>query len=281
MIKASHILFFLLPLTPAFAQLPGEGDYPHREVIFTDSAQAAGGFWIFEPAGPRPDSAALVVFLHGFGDFNPMIYGQWFRHLARKGNVVVVPRYQTGLWDPKRSEFTGTAAHAIRKALQYLDQNSEIRLKAERPVFIGHSYGGVLAANMAIQYRELGVPKPAAIMLCQPGTNVLTGGRLPEYQGFPDDLKLLVIVSQNDPVVGRRFGKMIYNAASNVASRDLLLMRSDPRLETGHSACYAVDLTFDNGVRTFSARNALSRPTVDAADFDVLWKLADGLISHL
>ncbi|MBK6901997.1 MAG: alpha/beta fold hydrolase [Saprospirales bacterium] len=276
----SHAQAPLQPSQPT--QGPGGSEYPYEEIVFIDSAQTAGGYWICKPANPGPDSAAVVVFLHGFGCFNPMIYGQWIRHLARKGHVVLMPRYQDELWEPHRSDFTDTAAHAIQKALRYLEEQGDLKLKLDKPIFIGHSYGGVLAANLAIKYAELGIPKPAALMLCQPGTNFFPGGRLPDYRGLPDDLNLLILLSQNDQLVSRRFGKKVYRCASNVSKRDMLLMREDhrgrPPLAAGHRACHATDPAFDNGIRTFSARYALFHIPTDAADYYGFWKLGDALI---
>ncbi|MEZ4892408.1 MAG: hypothetical protein R2778_05270 [Saprospiraceae bacterium] len=57
-------------------------------------ATTADGYWLFEPADPKPDSAEVVVFLHGYGAYNPMAYGKWIKHLVAKGNIVIYPRYQ-------------------------------------------------------------------------------------------------------------------------------------------------------------------------------------------
>ncbi|MBK7410866.1 MAG: alpha/beta hydrolase [Saprospirales bacterium] len=263
-------------------QGPGGSAYFHEEVRFIDSAQIAGGYWIFIPDSPQPDTAGVVVFLHGFGCFNPMIYGKWISHLVRKGNVVIMPRYQERLWRPRARDFTDRAASGIRGALACLEKETGITVQVEKIVFIGHSYGGVLAANLALQYESWNIPKPAALLLCQPGTNFFPGGLLPEYRDFPADLKLLVVIAKNDMLVGRQFSKQICRAATGLPDRDILLLSPDrhgrPPLVAGHRACHATDPAFDNGVRTFSARYALFHIPTDADDYYVFWKLADALI---
>ena len=271
------------PLQPGQSdQGPGGSAYMHEHVRIVDSAQMAGGYWIFIPDSPQLDTAEVVVFLHGFGCFNPMIYGEWINHLVRKGNVVIMPRYQETLWRPRTRDFTDRAACGIRDALSYLGKESGMTLRLEKPVFIGHSYGAVLATNLTLQYTSWNIPKPAALMLCQPGTNFFPGGLLPEYRNFPEELKLLVIIAKNDMLVGLRFSKRIYRATADLPDCDFLLLSPDrhghPHLAAGHRACHATEPAFDNGVRTFSARYALLHIPTDAADYYCFWKLADALI---
>ncbi|HMN90953.1 MAG TPA: hypothetical protein PKD70_08160, partial [Saprospiraceae bacterium] len=90
------LLFSWLPFLPMWAHAPnavqppvqatagpGGSAYAHEEVIFRDFANQSDGYWLFEPAAPGPDSAHVVVFLHGYGAYNPMIYGAWIRHLVQ------------------------------------------------------------------------------------------------------------------------------------------------------------------------------------------------------
>jgi pimeloyl-ACP methyl ester carboxylesterase len=236
-----------------------------------DAAQTAGGYWIFEPSHPRPDTAPVVFFLHGFGCFNPMIYGEWIRHLARKGNVVIMPRYQDDLCKPSSTDFMEKAALGIRRALADLEARSDIALQLDRPLFIGHSYGGVVSANLAYFHESLGIPKPAAMLLCQPGVNVFRGGRIRAYKPFSEGTKTVVVISRFDHLAGRKIGKKIFGANAHQPHSALI------SIGPGHRACHAADPALDNDVRTFSARYALFRVTTDATDYNVFWKLADAL----
>jgi pimeloyl-ACP methyl ester carboxylesterase len=247
-----------------------------------DSAQEAGGFWIYQPAEVLPDTAPLVIFLHGFGCYNPMIYGKWIRHLVGKGNVVIMPRYQDRLLQPRAREFSAIVAGGIHKAMNYLRQHSATPVALDRPVLIGHSYGGVLAADLLLHFSEKNLPKPAAALICQAGTNIFRGGRIKNFEGFPGDVNLLLVMAKNDLLVSRRISKQIYRHTAHLNNRDMLILNPDrhgrPPLAAGHRACHATDPAFDNGVRTFSARYALFHIPTDAADYNGYWKLADALI---
>jgi alpha-beta hydrolase superfamily lysophospholipase len=243
-------------------------------MIMTDSAAASGGYWIFEPDQPRADSAPVVLFLHGFGCYNPMIYGEWIRHLVRKGNVVIMPRYQDRLLSPHSRDFQDVAALGIRRALAELEARGKTRLQWERTLFIGHSYGGVISARLALDHQSLGIPKPAAILLCQPGINIFRGGRIKEYRPFPEGAKAVIILSRFDFLAGQGVGKKIYRANAHLPDTELITIRP------GHRACHATDPALDNGVRTFSARYALYRISTDETDYGVFWKIADKLLMN-
>ena len=56
---------------------------------------------MFEPIDPEPLSAPLAIILHGYGEYSG--YDQMYeliRHTVRTGNVVIYPRWQTGLASP-------------------------------------------------------------------------------------------------------------------------------------------------------------------------------------
>lgn len=283
--------FFLIPLffqaqrpvQPAQPfEGPGGSEYVFEDILVTDSSWYAGGFWVFQPGMSTTDSLPVVIFFHGFGCYNPMIYGEWIRHLVRKGNVVVMPRYQERLLRPRSGEFSAKAAQGVRRGIEALRARGGA-YQTDRPVFIGHSYGAVLAADLAQHYDQHGIPKPAGVMLCQAGTNIFKGGRLKEFDGFSKDLKMMIVLAKNDLLVGRGFSKKVFRATAHLENRDMLMLAPDghgrPRLLAGHRACHAPDLFFDNGVRTFSARYALFHTSSDAADFFCFWKLGDALIN--
>jgi len=79
------------PLQPASG--PGGSDYAHSAVTFYNYASQPDGFFIFEPSSPAPDSANVVVFIHGLNIVNPYLYGAWINHLVKHGNIVIYPKY--------------------------------------------------------------------------------------------------------------------------------------------------------------------------------------------
>ncbi|MEM9921124.1 MAG: alpha/beta hydrolase [Bacteroidota bacterium] len=261
---------------------PGGAVYQSRDVVFTDRSQEVDGYWLYEPDNPRMDSAHVIVFVHGYGAMNPMIYGGWIKHLVRKGNIVIFPRYQKNLFSPPPEDFPYNTAKAIKDALAFLDTTDHIKPITRHLTLVGHSYGGVISANLAVNYDDLGIPKPKAIFLCTPGSGPFKGAVLPDYGGLPEDLKLLVMVSDRDRVVGDKFGLRVFNTAPQVATRNFIRQypdkHGDPNIDASHSEPYFLDEEFDSGLRNITARRALYIGKKNAVDYFGYWKLLDAMI---
>ena len=285
--------FYSLLLTFSFGEVflsvdrpetgPGSSNYQHQDVLFQNFAEEADGYWLFEPIDPKPDSAPIVVFSHGYGAYNPMIYGQWIRHLVQKGNIVIYPRYQKNLFIPKPKDFGKNAAKAIRDAIIELQSDGHVRPILDDLVLVGHSYGGVISADLAANYEAYGIPKPKAAMLCAPGTGILKGGRLETYQNMPKELKLLIFVEENDRIVGDEFAQLVFETATNTPNRNLIIHYKDKhegkKLRAKHNECYAIDWSFDSGNRNITARRALGMEQLNEVDFYGYWKLLDALMA--
>ena len=261
---------------------PGSPSYIHNEVKVIDHAQEADGYWIYEPASPVPEKANVVVFVHGYGGYNPMIYGKWIKHLVKKGNIVIYPRYQKNNWSPRPPKFVKNVAIGVKNALKYLDKKSTIQPILENLSFVGHSYGGVISANLAINFEAHQIPKLQSIMLVSPGSGPFTGGVLDSYEAIPADVKMLVMVSDNDMTVGDKLGIRIYETATNAPQRNFIRQYHDnsisPAHYAGHNESYSVDLEFDNGIRNFTAKRALRMGRIDNVDYFGYWKLFDALL---
>ena len=261
---------------------PGGSNYVHEEVLMHDFAQEEDGYWLFEPANPQPDSAHLVVFIHGYGAINPMIYGGWIKHLVRKGNLVVFPRYQKSLFKPSTEHFVPNVARAIRDAIHQIDTSRGVKVKDSSIALVGHSYGGTIAANLAVHYDSLMIPKPNATFLCSPGTGPFKGGLLDSYEGMPADLKLLIMVSKDDKTVGDKLGVKIFETATQTKQRNLIRQRADrygtPAMTAGHNECYSLDEAFDCGIDNLSTKRARHKGKVDMVDYFGYWKLLDALL---
>ncbi|MEO1516424.1 MAG: alpha/beta hydrolase [Bacteroidota bacterium] len=262
---------------------PGGGAYQHSDFRVTDASQEADGYWLYEPDAPRPDSAHVIVFTHGYGALNPMIYGGWIRHLVRKGNIVIFPRYQKNLLAPPPEEFPANVATAIRNALLRLDSADHVRPITRDFSLVGHSYGGVISANLGVHYASLGIPQPKAMLLCSPGSGPFKGAVLNRYDSLPPDLKILIMVSERDHVVGDKFGKLVFNTAPQVKMRNLLRQYPDshgsPSIDAGHNESYFLDEEFDSGLRNMTTRRAMRIGSKNAVDYFGYWKLFDALLS--
>lgn len=270
----------VLPAQPE--EGPGGMEYPFGEVTFHDFADKPDGYWLFEPRDPVPDSARVVVFLHGYGGYNPMIYGAWIRHLVRRGNIVIYPRYQRNVVFPRPNKFADNVATAIRDARQELETGDHVQPIWDNIAYVGHSYGGVIISDLAINWQSYGIPKPEGAMICSSGTAMFKGGLLEDYSSMPADLKLIIFVSENDGVVGDEFSLKVFEEATMTLNRVLLRQYSDDYgdvpIKDGHRQPYALDTTFDTGVRNYTARKALRVSTLDPVDYNGYWKVFDSLL---
>lgn len=263
---------------------PGGADYTHCTLAYFDAASQADGYWLFEPRDPKPDSANVIVFMHGYGAYNPMAYGKWIKHLVAKGNIVIYPRYQKNLLTPRPGGFPENAAKGIRDALALLQTGDHVRPRLQQVVYIGHSYGGVILTNLGVHWESFGIPKPAAMLLAEPGSGPLKGARLAQYGGLPSDLNLLIIVGEDDYVVGQEFGVLVFETAVNTPNRNLILQRRDTDghrwILSTHSEPYCYDLDFDTGLRNYTVRRVFQTSRLNEVDFNCYWKLGDALIEY-
>ena len=261
---------------------PGGAFYPHDSLIIHNFAEFQDGYWLYEPVSPKPQKANVVVFMHGYGAYNPMIYGAWIKHLVLKGNIVIFPRYQKNLFTPSTDKFVENAAKGIRDALTLLQQGDHVRPNIDQISLVGHSYGGVISANLGVNYKKLDIPYPHAIMLCSPGTGPFRGGLLDDYEAMPSTTKLLVLVSENDKTVGDKIGRLVFETAEHVEKRNFLRQLEDkhgqPKITASHNESYALDELFDSGDWNVSTKRAVRKGTIDAMDYYGYWKLFDALL---
>lgn len=261
---------------------PGGMTYVHEEVLFQDFADEPDGYWLFEPASPKPDSAHVVVFNHGYGGYNPMIYGQWIRHLVRKGNIVIFPRYQKNLLSPGTKKFAPNIATGIRDALVELDTGDHVKPITRQLVLIGHSYGGVISTYLGVKYEAFGLPQPKGVLACNPGTGIFKGGKLDSYEAMPSNTKIILVSGDGDHVVGDKFSKRVFETAINTPNRNWIVQFEDEHgeeeVDDEHNEVYSVDEAFHSGHKTMGGWRSKRVSETNAADFYCFWKLADALI---
>jgi pimeloyl-ACP methyl ester carboxylesterase len=251
----------------------GYGGAGYRHATIRSSPYGTGGrqYWIFAPADPSPEKAPVVVFLHGWGGMDPLVYGAWIEHLARHGNLVVFPRYQADLLTPP-PEMTPNAAWAVKDALERLAEGT-VKPDLTRFALVGHSLGGVIAANLAARGGKDGLPAARAVLAVEPGDSrgVRAGIRVPtafEPLGrIPAETLLLAVVGEDDHLVGSYAARRILREAASVppANKNLVYLRSDdhgaPALRADH----------------FMPLGGRGGQGVDALDWLGLWRLFDAL----
>jgi len=252
--------------------------YPHRSIRRVEIGSGSRSYWLFEPADPAPESAPVVVFLHGWIAVNPGAYGAWIDHLTRRGHVVIFPRYHAD-WTTRPVEFLPNAVAAVREGLDVLRTAPEhVRPDGHRFALIGHSAGGNLAALMAAVAEEQGLPDPKAVIVIMPGE--VKPLPEPSLARIPAGCQLVVVAGDHDIVVGDSRARQIFAESTAVPAshKRYVLYRTDrhgsPPLVADHTAPTAALAAFDTGEGPLRAFQ-MSRGQVNALDRFGLWRLAD------
>ena len=245
------LLLLLAFASPARAQTPppqpswGPGGYDYAHAGLTINAYGLGAeqYWIVEPAEPTPETAPVVAFYHGWGGIWPGAYGAFLMHLARKGFIVICPRYQESKWAlPQVSRDHALAA--VRDALDELGSGGHVTPDLTRFGVCGHSFGGVLSVTTGVLYEAFGLPRPRAIVAMEPGAlpRCWPGGSYVwgDLSRLDPDTLLVVMVGTEDAVVCDVQGKEIFYEATDVTYKDYVVVRSDdhgdPPLVADHFA---------------------------------------------
>jgi pimeloyl-ACP methyl ester carboxylesterase len=278
---------------------PGGKQYVHASVIKNRYGKGGEEYWLFEPDSPKPRTAPLIVFLHGWGGMNPLYYGAWIDHLVKRGNIVVYPRYQATLLTSMK-DFTPNALIAIKDAISRLQsEQGHVRPDLNKFATVGHSAGGLLAASVAALGDESRLPRVRAVMSVEPGiTEAPISIPLADLKKIPSDTLLLALAGDQDGLAGDTDAKRIYYEATRIPAdnKDFIMLVSDthgtPNLLAGHRAPTALDKDYDSGESLSGAAGSADRignspqiqrrvrpetMMINALDYYGTWKLFDAL----
>lgn len=147
---------------------PGGADYIGSEVSKRAVGRASAATFVFHAAGPAAEPRPVIVFLHAWGAANPQVYGGWIEHLARKGYLVLYPRFQE-VGRTRPADATANAASLVKEALTELAADADARPDPERVALIGHTAGSPIAANLAAMAKIEGLPVPKLVFFVMPG----------------------------------------------------------------------------------------------------------------
>lgn len=236
---------------------PGGAEYPHADVRETERGEKGAQYWMFEPQHPQPKNAPLVIFLHGYSAMSPEPYRAWIEHIVRRGNIVIYPRYQENLVSPP-AEYHDNTVKSLRDALEVLAQKSRVTPDLKRFAIVGHSAGGVGAANFAARAKEENLPQPSAVMIVHPGQGPKDGIQivpLDDASTIAPVTHLLVVVGESDAFVGETSARRIWARTGKMKDRTFVTIQSDdhglPALRANHLAPLAADRLSTNALDWF------------------------------
>lgn len=176
-LAAACLCFVSAPQGPALAAAPpvqpaeGPGGIGDRAATIVKRALGRPGAatFIFHKAGPAPaEGRPVAVFLHAWGAPNPQAYGAWIDHLARTGFLVVFPRFQE-INRTRPADASASAERLLKTAFSELAQDADAKPDVKRVAVIGHLAGAPIAANVAADAAEQGLPVPRLVFAIMPG----------------------------------------------------------------------------------------------------------------
>lgn len=285
--KKFYTLFSLLFLTTILTaqerpaqpeQGPGGQDYTFESAEMIHYQDSLVEYYWFEPKGLQ-SKAPLVIFNHGWGAKNPACYGAWIEHLVRKGNIVVFPLYHD--INDQTTQFTPSTVLITHHALELLED----KIDKTQFFLVGHSFGGVVAANMAAEYDRYNLPEPAGLMLCQPGHGGMRKAMLDSYANIPSSTRIVIVMGEGDLIVYNDLAYKVYDETTATPSdrKTIMTQRIDwhgsTRIRATHAGPLAVNMSYDSGERNMIIGQSLEWSRTDVVDFYCYWKLLDALIA--
>jgi hypothetical protein len=274
---------------------PGGSQSAFGGVRVTTGGSGYDAWEILEPTNPAPPSAPLVVVMHGYYEFSGYsVNGALARHVAQKGNVVIYPRWQTGVATPCPGPINikpcvTSAATAIHAAIAFLHAHlNRVQPRTDEASYFGFSFGGIITANMLNEYRALGLPKPHAVFLDDPHDGALTGPNEPALDaslgGIPSSAKFICHAGADGVISGTDSkGESLQNAGCNAVfpklgqiptqNKSIVLTSDDshgqPTLAAIHGVCA--------GPGASEITPATGQYPVDAYDWGFCWRSFDAL----
>ncbi len=172
--------------------------------------------WAFTPASPRPESAPVVLFLHGYRATDPYAYGGWIDHIVRSGNIVLFPIFEEDRDSPAERSMDN-AIEGAKRALQKLKSDGPVKPDTSRFAIVGHSFGGGLSTVIAARAKDVGLPTPKAVMAVQPGWQGDADDFPAKYlSSMPGSVLLMVVEGDKDQFEDSRVSETILERTSNV-----------------------------------------------------------------
>lgn len=259
---------------PQRAHGPGSSDYSHAGFETSKFGQGARQYWLFTPKDPMPAEAPVVVFLHGWAAMEPAAYGAWIKHLVRRGNIVIYPKYQDGLGSLPNS-FADNAVAAVHDAIAKLRAGS-VQPDLDHLAFVGHSMGAIMSANIAQNPTRFDLPAPKCLFLAEPAFEPILG----RYHQIEPATLIVVVVGSDAKRDGSAQRILCGSTRVPATNKNYVALASDlhgtPPLISDHFApCSAETLDGSRGKVKGTEWQGRTRDVLDHFGY---WKICDGLI---
>jgi acetyl esterase/lipase len=286
---SSWLCYLTMAALPLLAQRPpaqptsgpGGSNYSYASYTKLGPFYPAGSegnpallYLIYQPASPQPQTAPVVLFLHGYPVTDPSYYEQWMIHICRKGYTVVFAQYMDDLLN---SLPYGTNAQAsYRDALTRLQSGGSYVKPATDGSgkilsgIVGHSLGGYLSVNVAALAGEAnsGIPMPKGIFAIEPSNGVTLPA---DYSLIPSTTQIVMAAGQSDTVVCTSGSTTLWDLLPQVnpSNKIFVTIPSDSHGKPMLVADHTFPVTYP----------APMNAQVNALDYYGTWKLSVGTLN--
>lgn len=214
------------PISPITSGYGANGSFTVQVDKFPSPLYDNEKVQVFRPveiATPVP----VIFFAPGFSNNDPAEYRPLINHIVSRGFALVYAPFQVVSGDLSLNEKRyNTIWAGFEEALKRFGSSFDLT----RVAFFGHSYGG--AALPAMMQRGVvgkGWGKNGAFVYSMAPWYVFQFGAK-EYVNWPQHVKLLVQVYENDGVCDHRMAKEIYDRVNlPVSEKDFVMLRSERR----------------------------------------------------
>ena len=208
---------------------PGGADYLGTQVVKRAIGQASAASYVFHlgetPTAPRP----VVVFMHAWGQPNPQAYGGWIEHLARKGNLVLFPRYQE-VNRIRPADASKRAASLVKSAFATLADDPQAKPDPEKVAYVGHLAGAAVAVNLAAMAKAEELPVPKLVFALMPGGIASDpksrGVQLADVKEIDPATLIVAMIGDKEAAASDRASKRILREAESVPANRKLFVRT-------------------------------------------------------
>jgi acetyl esterase/lipase len=208
---------------------PGGTDYSAAEVVKRAVGRASAATYVFHAAGTPAQPRPVVVFVHAWGQPNPQAYGAWIEHLARKGNLVLFPKYQE-VNRTRPVDASNAAAALVKDALAALANDEQAKPDPQKLAVVGHLAGAAVAVNLAATAKEKALPAPALVFALMPGGIASDpksrGVLLADLKEIDSATLIVTMIGDRDAAASDRASKRILKEAESVPANKKLFVRA-------------------------------------------------------
>jgi predicted esterase len=257
---------------PQAAKGPGGSDYVTADVVKQAFGTGSSQGLVFRPAGRANAPRPVVIFVHPPGAFSPKYYGAWIEHLARKGFIVVYPRYQEDIGKTPFEKMAEEAAQGIKAALAGLKADPDANPDLGKVVAVGHGGGALIALDIASRAARDELPPIKLVFGVTPtkaAGEKVRGVPLADLATLDPKTVLIMMTGDRDTVGGEQGARAILRAAANLPPEQRLLIRAgsdnhgQPPLYVGHYSPVSPNAAYD--LAAIPGANVPAAPVADEA----------------